>query len=448
MHKNSQPTSSSVSSTYARPVYLVDMARTPFLKASPPTPGSYAASDLAVSAARALLLRHNCRAENLDQVILGCVMPAATEANIARLVALRLGCGHAVVAWTVQRNCASGMQAIDSAAQAIASGQSDLVLAGGTEAMSQAPLTWNRRARAWLGQWLQAQRKGGRLSCLAQWRPSMLMPEFALKSGLTDQYVGMSMPQTAEYLAHQFQINREDMDAYAVLSQQRAHAATQAGHFAQDYVPLLTPQGQVVESDQGIRADSSIEQLAKLKPILHSKFGMVTAGNSSQITDGAAMLLLASEDAVRQYDLPVVARVCDVAWAGVDPKQMGIGPVAAAQLLLTRQQMPIETIDYWEINEAFAGQVLACCAGFSAPEYCQQQHFPTDGPYTEIPLERLNIDGGAIALGHPVGASGARIVGQLARILKRQQAAYGIASICIGGGQGGALLLQALSDPL
>lgn len=426
----------------AAEVYIVDAARTPFIKAQA-VPGPFSAADLALAAGRALLLRHACKATDLDQVILGCVIPDATEANIARQVALRLGCGHAVPAWTVQRNCASGLQALDAAAQAIASGSSDLILAGGTEAMSHAPLLFSKAAQNWFGRWTQAQRRGGRLACLRQFRPAFLSPSIALKLGLTDPLVNMSMPETAEAVANLFAIQREQADAYALQSQQRALAAQQAGHFTADIVPLLTPQAEIIEQDQGIRADSSQASLARLTPVVNRRFGQVTAGNSSQITDGAALILLASAEAVERFGLPVLGRIVDVQWAGVDPKIMGIGPVAASMQLLTRYQMSLDDIACWELNEAFAAQVLACVAAFDDSHFCQQQGFAA-GPYGQIPMDRLNVDGGAIALGHPIGASGARIVMQLMRTLQRQAGRYGVATLCIGGGQGGAILVESM----
>ena len=424
----------------ARPIYIVDGARTPFLKARS-GPGPFRPSDLAVHAGRALLARQTFEPPQLDEVILGCIMPGPEEANIGRVVGLRLGCGDSVPGWTVQRNCATGMQALDSAAQAISCGRANLVLAGGTEAMSHAPVLWGREMTTWLGQWAGARSAAARARLLLQLRPAFLKPVIALLLGLTDPVVGLSMGQTAEIISRRYGISREAMDAYAARSHRRLASAQSEGRLA-EIVPLLDAAGTVHALDDGVRADSSVEKLAKLKPFFDREFGNVTAGNSSQITDGAAWLILASDSAVARYDLPVLGRLMDTQWAGLDPRQMGLGPVHAAVPLLQRQGLALPDIDYWEINEAFAGQVLACLHAFNDADYCRTE-FGLDGAVGAIDEERLNVDGGAIALGHPVGSSGARIVLHLLQVLKQRQARRGLAAICIGGGQGGAMLVES-----
>jgi acetyl-CoA C-acetyltransferase len=423
----------------ARPVYIVDGARTPFLKARN-GPGPFKPSDLAVHAGQALLARQPFAPTELDEVILGCIMPGPTEANIGRVVALRLGCGDRVPAWTVQRNCATGMQAIDSAARSISSGRAQLVLAGGSEAMSHAPLLLSPALTAWLGQWAATRNFQQRMRALAQLRPAYFKPVIALLLGLTDPIVGLSMGQTAEVISRRYAIGRDAMDAYAVRSHQRL-AAAQADGRLQEIVPLIDDDGQVYAADDGVRHDSSVERLAKLKPFFDREFGNVTPGNSSQITDGAAWVILASEEAVNAHDLTVLGKLVDTEWAGLDPRQMGFGPVHAATPLLKRRRLGLDKIDYWEINEAFAGQVLACLRAFDDPAYCRDE-LGLRNAMGEIDQERLNVDGGAVALGHPVGSSGARIVLHLLKVLEQKQARRGIAAICIGGGQGGAMLLE------
>ncbi|HEC16361.1 MAG TPA: acetyl-CoA C-acetyltransferase [Sedimenticola sp.] len=422
-----------------RSVYVVDGSRTPFLKAMGP-PGPFHASDLAVQAGRLLLARQPFEPGELDEVILGCVSSGPDEANIARIVALRLGCGERVPAWTVQRNCASGMQSLDCAATNIASGRSDLVLAGGTEAMSHHPLMLNEQMVAWLAGWNKARGLSTRARQLAKLRPAYFQPIIALLRGLTDPVVGLSMGQTAEELAWIYGIGREEMDAYAVQSHHRLAAARKAGHL-DEIEPLYAPNGTLYLDDEGLRADTSVDKLAGLKPIFDPTVGMVTAGNSSQVTDGAALLLLASNTAVRRYKLPVLGQIADCQWAGLNPAQMGLGPVHAMAPLLQRQGLATKDIDYWEINEAFAVQVLACLKTWSDKKYCREQ-LGLDKPFRPIPPARLNVDGGAISLGHPVGASGARIVLHLLKVLERENGRRGIASLCIGGGQGGAMLVQ------
>lgn len=427
----------------ARPVYIVDSIRTPFLKARG-KPGTLSASDLAVQAGRELLARQPFAPSDLGEVVLGCVMPNPEEANIARIVALRLGCGDAMPAFTVQRNCASGMQAIDNAVQDIASGRHDLVLAGGTEAMSRAPLLFNQKMVNWLAGLWGSKTAGDKFKQTLKFRPQFLTPVIALLKGLTDATINLNMGQTAEILAHRFNISREEMDAFSVESHRRAASAQEKNYFS-DMLPAYSYTGEYFALDDGVRRDSSIEKLATLKPFFDKKFGSVTAGNSSQVTDGAALVLLASEEAVKKYNLPVIARVVDTAWAGLDPAEMGLGPVYAAAKLLKRWNLGLQDIQFWEINEAFAAQVLACLAAFESEEYCRE-YLKLDHALGKIDRNTLNVDGGAVALGHPVGASGARIVSRLASILKRNDARLGMAAICIGGGQGGAMLIENISE--
>ncbi|MBI1196158.1 MAG: acetyl-CoA C-acetyltransferase [Gammaproteobacteria bacterium] len=422
------------------PVYIVDGSRTPQLKARG-QPGPFRASDLAVSAGRALLLRQPFPASALDEVIIGCVMPGPDEANIGRVIALRLGCGTGVTAWTVQRNCASGMQALDCAYRNISMGRSDLVLAGGVEAMSHAPVLMNEAMVKWLGDWNAAKRLPDRLKLLGRLRLRHLSPIIGLLRGLTDPVVGLSMGQTAENLAYRFGIDRETMDAFALQSHQRLAAAQDGGLLADEIEPLYDPAGACVLEDDGLRRDSSVERLGKLKPVFDRPYGLVTAGNSAQVTDGAAMLVLASEQAVKDHDLKVIGRIVDCEWAGLDPAEMGLGPAYAMAGLLKRRRLKIEDIDCWEINEAFAAQVLACLEAWKDADFCKRE-LHTRSPLGEIDMTRLNIDGGGIALGHPVGASGARIVLHAARLLERIEGRYAMASLCIGGGQGGAMLVE------
>lgn len=426
-----------------REVYIVDGTRTPFLKAKG-KPGPFSASDLAVSAGRELLARQPFKPSDLDEVILGCMMPSADEANIGRLVALRLGCGKSVPGFTVQRNCASGMQSIDNAVQDIATGRHDLVLAGGTEAMSRSPLLLNNSMVNWLAGLGGAKNLPAKLKQWGRFRPTFLAPVIALLKGLTDPTVNLTMGQTAEILAHQFNITREEMDKFAFDSHQRAAAAQDNHHFV-DVLPSYGTQGDFYTADDGVRRDTTLQKLATLKPIFDKTFGNVTAGNSSQVTDGAALLLLASADAVKKYNLPVLARIVDVQWAGLDPSIMGLGPVYSSAELLKKQNLNANDIDYWEINEAFAAQVLACLAAFEDEAFCRKE-LGLENTFGSIDKDKLNVDGGAVALGHPVGASGARIVLRLANILKRENAKRGVAAICIGGGQGGAMLIENVSE--
>lgn len=423
-------------------VYVVDGSRTPFLKAK--GIGSFSGSDLAVAAGMPLLNRQPFSPSDIDEVIIGSAMPGPDEANIARVVALRLGCGNSVPAFTVMRNCASGMQAIDNAAMQIASGRSDLVLAGGTDAMSHAPLLFNQKMAAWLSRWFVAKTAGQRLGLLTQFRPSYLAPVIALLRGLNDPIVGLNMGQTAEKVAYRFNITREQMDAFACESHRRLAQAYADGRM-HEVVPLIDSKGRVYEKDDGFRTDSTVEKLATLKPFFDKKYGMVTAANSSQITDGACLLLLASAAAVKKHGLKVMGQIVDSQWAALDPAQMGLGPVHAATPIMERHQLKPNDFDCWEINEAFAAQVLGCLAAWDDTKYCQT-HLGLKEAMGSPSLSLLNQEGGAIAAGHPIGASGARIILHVLENLQQNQGKRGMAAICIGGGQGGAVYLERVTE--
>lgn len=419
-------------------VYVVDGKRTPFIKAGL-VPAMWTASDLTVQTGQSLLLEYEHSI--IDEVILGCVMPNLNEANIARIVALRLGLHIKTPAWTVQRNCGSGLQALDSAMQSIRSGRSECVLAGGTEVMSRAPLWWNHRFLHWLGEWRQwkyEQRKktiswknihqSGRdfLNRALKFQWSFFKPEVALLAGLTDPISGLNMGQTAEELATAFNISRDAMDQYALQSHQRLAKAYENNAFKEEIVPLIdSNSGKIYNQDTGLRVDITLDALARLSPVFDKPYGRVTAGNSSQITDGACVLLLASEKAVKQHNWPVLGKLHQVTWSGVEPEKMGLGPVSAISALLKQCKMTADEIDYWEINEAFSAQVLA--------------------DLKELPINqnKVNVDGGAISMGHPVGASGARIVLHLLHVLKQRGGKKGVAALCVGGGQGGAILVES-----
>ena len=430
---------------YPKDIYIVDGVRSPFLK-SKNRPGPFAASDLATQAGRALLMRQPFRPEELDEVILGCAAPSVDEVNIGRVAALRMGCGQKVPGWTVMRNCASGMQAVDSGINNILAGRSQLVLAGGVDALSRAPLLYAERMVHWFSDMAAARTTGQRLVLFSKLPlKQLLAPVIGIMKGLTDPMVGLLMGQTAENLAHRFGITREQQDDFSVRSHRRVMQAQDEGRLAPgggELEALYDRDGTVYPLDDGVRRDASPESLAKLRPFFDRKYGSVTPGNSSQITDGAAWLLLASEDALKRHDLKPLGRIVDSEWAGLDPAQMGLGPVHAATPILQRHRLGLDDLDYWEINEAFAAQVLGCLAAWRDEKYCKEE-LGLDRALGPLNEEKLNVDGGAIALGHPVGASGTRIVLHLLKTLKRNNAKRGIASICIGGGLGGAMLVEA-----
>ena len=423
-------------------VYVIDGLRSPILKARGRS-GPFTASDMSLSVARALLSKHSECADKIDEIILGCVMPRADEVNIARLIGLRLDLPESIPAWTVQRNCASGMQALDSAMGQIQLNHSNLILAGGVEAMSHAPLLFREEYVHWLADLAKAKSFQKKLQAITKFRPGLLKPIIGLLCGLTDPTVNMSMGQTAEKIAHRFNISRAAMDEFAIRSHLRLTQAQQDDVFQQEIEPLYDKHGKLYEFDDGVRPDSSIDKLAKLRAVFDKPYGKVTAGNSAQISDGAAWLLLASEKAVKQYDLSPLAKLTSCHWAGLDPSEMGLGPVHATDKLLKKNKLVLEDIDYWELNEAFAGQVLACLAAFNDEDYCQEK-LNNKSAWGEIDQEKLNIHGGAVSCGHPVGMTGARIVLHMIHTLKQNNAHRGVATLCIGGGQGGAMLVETM----
>ena len=425
-----------------RPAYIIDGSRTPFLKARS-GPGPFTPVDLAVQCGRPLLARQPFALDAFDQVILGCVNVIADEMNPARVAALRLGMGEAMTAFTVQINCGSGMQSVDTASRYIQGGVSDLILAGGAEALSYAPLIFPQPGVRWFGALFSARTAREKTAVALHLRPGFFKPVIGLARGLTDPIVELNMGQTAEVVAHLFNISRRDADAYAVESHLRLARAQQQGWLAGEVETAFARNGKFYDHDDGVRPDSTVEKLSTLKPAFERPWGKVTAGNSSQITDGASWLIVASEDAVKKHGLEPKAVIVDSEWAALDPTIMGLAPVLSATELLKQHHLGLGDVDLWEINEAFAAQVLACLAAWEDEHFCRDV-LGLDGAAGVIDRARLNVDGGAIALGHPVGTSGNRIVLHLVNAMRRLGKKRGIASECIGGGQGGAMLIEAV----
>jgi len=417
----------------ARPVFIVDGSRTPFLKARS-GPGPFTPVDLAVQCGRPLLARQPFAPTAFDQVILGCVNVIADEMNPARVAALRLGMGEEMVAFTVQINCGSGMQSIDTGYRYIREGTSDLILAGGAEALSHAPLVWPNSGVRWFAGFAGAKGLGAKIAAALKVKPSYFKPIIGLERGLTDPITELNMGQTAEKVGHLFGITRAQSDAYAAESHQRLANAQKQGFLKGEVETAFSRDGKFYDHDDGVRPDSTPETLAKLKPVFERPWGQVTAGNSSQITDGASWVILASETAVAKHGLTPKAVILDSQWSALDPSIMGLGPVLSASL---------QDVETWELNEAFATQVLGCLAAWNDERFCREI-LGLDGAAGEIDRAKLNVDGGAISLGHPVGTSGNRIVLHLVNTMKRLGTRRGVATECIGGGQGGAMLIETV----
>jgi acetyl-CoA C-acetyltransferase len=426
----------------ARPVFIVDGSRTPFLKARS-GPGPFTPVDLAVQCGRPLLARQPFAPDAFDQVILGCVNVIADEMNPARVAALRLGMGEAMVAFTVQINCGSGMQSIDTGYRYIREGNADLILAGGAEALSYAPLVWPAQGVRWFAGLAGAKGIGARIVALLRARPKYFKPIIGLERGLTDPITELNMGQTAEVVGHLFGITREQSDAYAAESHRRLANAQKEGFLKGEVETAFARDGKFYDHDDGVRPDSTTETLAKLRPVFERPWGQVTAGNSSQITDGASWVILASEEAVAKHGLKPKAAILDSQWSALDPSIMGLGPVLSATALLKRNELSLQDIETWELNEAFATQVLGCLAAWNDEKFCKEI-LGLDAAAGQIDHAKLNVDGGAISLGHPVGTSGNRIVLHLINAMKRLGTRRGIATECIGGGLGGAMLIEAV----
>jgi len=424
----------------ARPVFIIDGSRTPFIKARS-GPGPFTPVDLAVQCGRPLLARQPFPPTAFDQVILGCVNVIADEMNPARVAALRLGMGERMVAFTVQINCGSGMQSIDTAYRYIREGAADLILAGGAEALSHAPLVWPQGGVRWFAGLAGARGVAAKIMAALKVKPSYFKPIIGLERGLTDPITELNMGQTAEVVGQLFGITREQSDAYAAESHQRLAHAQKEGFLKGEVEIAFSRDGKFFDHDDGVRPDSTPESLAKLKPVFERPWGQVTAGNSSQITDGASWVILASEESVVKHKLTPKAAIIDSQWAALDPSIMGLGPVLSATALLKRNDITLRDVETWELNEAFATQVLGCLAAWNDDKFCKEV-LGLDGAAGELDRSKLNVDGGAISLGHPVGTSGNRIVLHLVNAMKRLGTRRGIATECIGGGQGGAMLIE------
>ncbi len=393
-----------------REVVIASAARTPIGNfGGSLTP--FGAVDLGAIAAGEAIKRAGIQGDAIDQVIMGSVLTAAHGQNVARQVAIKAGLPDTVPAMTLNMVCGSGLRAVSLAAQVIMTGESDIVLAGGSESMSNAVYA------------LKKARYGYRMG-------NDQLVDTMISDGLWDIYNDYHMGITAENIAEQWGITREEQDEFAAESQRRAVAAIEAGYFAEEIVPVTIPQRKgdpvVFAQDEFPRAGTTAEKLAKLRPAFRKDGGTVTAGNASGINDGAAMLVVMSREKADQLGIKPLAKVISFGSAGVDPKIMGYGPVPASRAALKMAGLTIEDIDLVEANEAFAAQSIAVVRDLG------------------LDLSKTNVSGGAIALGHPIGASGARIATTLLFGMKRLGSRYGLATLCIGGGMGTAMIFERI----
>jgi acetyl-CoA C-acetyltransferase/acetyl-CoA acyltransferase len=421
-------------------IAILEGVRTPFAKAFGPL-ASVPAQDLGRVAATAALERADVRPDQIDQVVFGNVAQPPEAANIARVIALTAGIPRDCIAHTVHRNCASGVEAVATAAQLLRLGEARVVLAGGTESMSRIPLLYNRPATELFLKLGRARKWYQRLGTLLKFRPRHFKPVVGVQLGLTDPVCGLIMGDTAELVARDFGITRQEQDAFALESHRRAYDAQKNGRLAEEVVPVPADlAGRAVTEDVGLRKDQTLEALAKLKPIFQ-KDGTVTAGNSSMLTDGAAAVVVMGGEAARAEGRRPLGYLRAYAYAGCDPSRMGLGPAFATSKLLQKTGLTLADIDLIELNEAFAAIVVGNERAFASDEFARQQ-LGRDKALGVLDRARVNVNGGAIALGHPVGATGTRLIVTLLKELRRRRLRRGLATLCVGGGQGAAVLVE------
>ena len=425
--------------SHRNPIAIVAGSRTPFGKAFTSLSG-FSAVQLGRRAVVDALSRAGLQGHEIDEAIIGNVAGPPDAANIARVIALKSGMPVDRIAHTVNRNCASGMEAILGGWDAIESGRAGLVIAGGTESMTNIPLLYRpSAAKIWM-KLARSKTMLQRLKTLSSFRPKHFKPLIGIELGLTDPVSGLNMGQTAEVLAEEFGITREDQDSFALESHQKGAAAQKKCFLSGEIAPMETHGGKVIDKDNCPRHEQSMAQLAKLRPFF-KKDGSVTPGNSCPLTDGAAALVLTSPANLSRFDKSPLGYITSYAVAGCDPHRMGLGPVYATAKLFKQTGLRMSDFDLIEINEAFAAQVIACERAATSKAFAEKELGMSD-PLGEFPRERLNVHGGAIALGHPVGTTGTRLVLTLLRALRASGGTRGLATLCVGGGQGVAMVVE------
>jgi acetyl-CoA acetyltransferase family protein len=424
-------------------IAIIDGYRTPMDKAGGKLSGIQA-DDLAVPVIRELMVKTNITGRDVDELILGNVAQPAKAANISRVSALKAGLPISVPAYTVHRNCASGMESITTAANKILAGEANVIIAGGVESMSNIPFLFNSRMVQFFKDMQKAKKTGEKLKTLLSFRPYFLKPDIGVIQGLTDPVSGLIMGMTAEVLAREFHITRPEQDAYALESHRRAVKAIKEGAFKDETVPIPLPPDfkLMIQTDSGPRENQTMEALAKLQPYFDRKNGTVTVGNACPLTDGAAAVLLMSEKEAKLKGYEPIGYLKAYAYASLEPERMGLGPVYAFSKLQDKTGVTLKDIGLIELNEAFAAQVLADQRAFASDKF-SQEYLNKSSATGNLDLDIVNVHGGAIALGHPVGMTGTRMVIHLLREMKKRNINTGLAALCVGGGQGAALLLEA-----
>jgi acetyl-CoA acyltransferase len=421
-------------------VAVIGTLRTPFVKSFGVFEQETALS-LSLRVASEIIARTGVEASDIDECIWGVVIPQTKNANLAREIVLFSGLPANIAGFTLNKACTSSLQTVEIACDRILLGKNTLVLAGGVEVLSDVPIPFSDEARRFLTKMSRARSLKERLSLIASVNPKWFLPK---APALAEPFTGLTMGDHAEIMAVKNNISRARQDDLALKSHTNAAKAAELNYFNDEIVPVWSGKDKsiFVDKDNMVRADSSLESLAKLKPVFDRKNGTITAGNASPLTDGAAAVLLASESYVAEKKLPTLGYVLDFVTVAVDPNdQLLIGPAYAIPQLLKRNNLTKDDVGVYEIHEAFAGQVLSCLDCMNNETFCKEKlGMPVFGI---IPPEKLNIQGGAIAIGHPFGATGARLIGNALRIAKRKNAKYAVVAVCAAGGMGMAVLLES-----
>lgn len=442
----------------ARDVVIVEGLRTPFAKAGTQLKKIHPA-ELGRQALRELIAKTNLDTNQVDEVIIGNTGNPVDAVNISRVIALNAGLPQKTSAYTVHRNCASALESISQGFEKIKSGTMDVILAGGTESMSQMPTLLPAKIQSTFDQLFAAKAPMQKLALLWQLfkgdisqikalltgnMRSEYFPVISVMQGLTDPFAGINMGQTAEILAKEFGLTRETQDQFALESHQKAVAAIRSGRLKDEIVSYTLPPDYKINmsDDTGPRDGQTLEALAKLKPFFDKLTGTITAGNSCPITDGAAMLLMMSREKAVSLGYKPLAKIRSYGFAGLEPERMGLGPVYSTPVALKRAGLSLKDIGLVELNEAFAAQVLSCLKAFDSDEFGKNK-LGLAGKVGSVDPKIVNVNGGAIAIGHPVGATGTRIVTTLAKEMKKRNVQFGLATLCIGGGQGGSMILES-----
>ncbi|WP_176737127.1 thiolase family protein [Oligoflexus tunisiensis] len=421
-----------------KPVFI-DGVRTPFVKSF----GAFENADALELYSRVvdgLLRKLEFDPQHIDEVAAGVVVPQTKNGNVGRDAVINLGLPPHIHGYTLNRACTSSLHTIADAAKSITFGQPLTTLAGGVEVLSDVPIVYSKEARQFLLSLNKAKTPADKLAMLSHFSAKAWLPK---PPALAEPLTGLTMGESAEIMAKLNKISREEQDQFAQASHRKASEAQKSGRFDDEIIPIWAPPGfEAVDRDNIIRGDTSLEKLATLKPAFDKNYGSLTAGNSSALTDGAAVALVTDEQVAKSLGLKPKSRIRDFYFVGVDPtEQLLIGPAVVIPYLLKRNGMSLEDIDLFEIHEAFAAQVLSCLRSMESKDFCER-YFGDSKAFGTIPEDKLNVNGGAIAIGHPFGATGARLVMTLSNELIRRNKNLGLIAICAAGGMSGAMLIE------